>query len=174
MAMRHAGIMAVVVCFAATASFAEMKFGFINSQEIFKQYSGTKEAQEKFDKEVAKWEQEASNRKKDLMDLKDQLEKQSLLLSAQRKKELEDQFNQKAADYQTFLQDKLGQNGEVLKKNVELTKPIIERINKILDKIGKDERYDFIFDEANGSVVFAKPAYDLTDRVLKLLNSEQQ
>ena len=172
MKARTVGAMSVFICFAAATVFAELKIGFINSQQIFKEYQATKDAQEKFDKEVAKWEQEATNTQKPLMEMKDQLEKQSLLLSAQRKKELEDQFTQKKAEYQAFLSDKLGQNGDVYKRNVELTKPIVEKINKIIDKIANDERYDFIFDAAAGGVVYAQPKYDLTDRVVKILNAE--
>jgi outer membrane protein len=152
---------------------AELKIGFINVEEIFKNYSGTKDAQEKFDKEVAKWEQDASARQKEIKDIKDQLEKQSLLLSSERKAELEAKLKQKMVEYQDFLQTKFGQKGEVLSKNEELTKPIVEKINKIIDKIAKDEGYDFIFDARAGGVIYGKPAYDLTERVLNLLNKEK-
>ena len=40
-------------------SFAELKIGYINSERIINEYQGTKEAQDKFNKEVARWEQEA-------------------------------------------------------------------------------------------------------------------
>jgi outer membrane protein len=163
----------VVACGALFfAQAAEMKVGFINSEEIFRGYAGTKEAQEKFDKEVAKWEQEASTRQKDIKDLKDQLDKQSLLLSSERRAELEGKMKQKMTEYQDFLQTKFGQKGEALSKNEELTKPIIEKINKIINKIAKDENYDFIFDARTGGVIFAKPAFDLTKRVLDILNKE--
>jgi outer membrane protein len=152
---------------------AELKFGFINVEEIFKNYSGTKDAQEKFDKEVAKWEQDASGRQKEIKDIKDQLEKQSLLLSSERKAELEAKLKQKMVEYQDFLQTKFGQKGEVLSKNEELTKPIVEKINKIIEKIAKDENYDFIMDARAGGVIYGKPAYDLTSRVLAVLNKEK-
>jgi outer membrane protein len=87
----------VAVLFAGcflTAS-AQLKLGFINAEEIFKNYTGTKEAQDKFDKEVAKWEQDATNRQKEMKEIKDQLDKQSLLLSAERKAELEAKHKKK-------------------------------------------------------------------------------
>ncbi|MBD3421488.1 MAG: hypothetical protein GF398_15325 [Chitinivibrionales bacterium] len=157
----------------APLSFGALKIGFINSQKILKDYEGVKTAQQKFEKEAAKWEQEAAAMQKELKDLKNQLEKQSLLLSNERKKELQDKFQQKYLDYQEFLQNKLGKGGDAIKKNEELTKPIIEKINKVLDKIGKEERYDYIFDAAQGGIVFAKKGYDLTERVLKELNNQQ-
>jgi outer membrane protein len=162
----------IFVAFAMVAQ-AEMKIGFINSEEIFQRFEGTKDAQEKFNKEVAKWEQEASNRQKEMRDLKDQLEKQSLLLSSDRKKEIEDQLRTKMAEYEQFLQTKFGQKGEAVSKNEELTKPILEKINTILEKIAKEENYDYIFDTRAGGVVFAKKAYSLTERVLAQLNKEK-
>jgi outer membrane protein len=53
-----------------------------------------------------------------------------------------------------------------------MTKPIIDKINKILEKIGKDEEYDLIMDARMGGVVYAKEKFDLTDRVVKILNKE--
>ena len=162
----------IVLC-AVALSQAEMKLGYINSEAIFAEYEGTKEAQEKFNKEVAVWEQSASKKQQEIKDLKDQIDKQSLLLSAERKKALEDSLNQKMVEYQKFLQEKFGQKGEALSKNEELTKPIIEKINRIIEKIAKEENYDFIYDARAGGIVFAKKAYDLNQRVLEALNKEK-
>jgi outer membrane protein len=172
MKIRHC-LAALLAAGCLVGASAEMKIGFINVEEIFKNYAGTKDAQAKFDKEVAKWEQDASTRQKEIKDIKDQLEKQSLLLSSERKAELEAKLKQKMVEYQDFLQTKFGQKGEVLSKNEELTKPIIEKINKIIEKIAKDEGYDFIFDARAGGVIYGKPAFDLTERVLNLLNKEK-
>lgn len=155
------------------STYAELKVGFINSERIFAEYEGTKEAQEKFNKEVAAWEQEATDRQKKMKDLKDQLDKQSLLLSAERKKEIESQLQMLMTDYQKFLQEKFGNEGEALKKNEDLTRPIVDKINKILEGIAKAENYDYIFDARVGGLVFAKPGYDLTERVLAAINKEK-
>jgi outer membrane protein len=162
----------VLSCGLVFFANAQTKIGFINSEEIFKNYAGTKEAQEKFDKEVAKWEQDASTRQKDIKDLKDQLDKQSLLLSAERRAEIEAKLKQKMQEYQDFLQTKFGQKGEALTKNEELTKPIIEKIQKIIDKIAKEDNYDYIFDARAGGVIYAQKKYDLTERVLTILNKD--
>ena len=165
---------AALACAAcATIASAEMKMGFINSEEIFKSYQGTKEAQDKFNKEVAKWEQQATDMQKEIKDLKEKLDKQGLLLSIERKKEIEEKLKTKLATYQEFLQTKFGQQGEAVSKNEELTKPIIAKINKIINKIAKDENYDFIFDQRGGALVFAKDSYDLTTRVVTILNKEK-
>jgi len=169
---RAAALMFLAVAAFSTAS-AQLKIGFVNSEKIFTQFEGTKVAQDQFNKEVARWEQEASRRAKSITDMREQLEKQSLLLSAERKKVLEDSLRQMIITHEKFLQEKFGQRGEVLSKNEQLTKPILEKIQRIIDRIAKDEQFDFIFDWRSGGLVFAKPAYDLTDKVLAQLAKEK-
>ena len=173
--MRNSAVVAAMMagCVMAASVSAQLKVGYINSDVILVKYEGAKEAADKLNKEVAKWEQEASKRQNDLKELKDRIDKQSLLLSAERKKELEDSLQQKYAQYQQFLQEKFGQKGEAYSKNEELSKPIVEKVNKIIEKIAKEENYDFIFDAHSGGIVYAMPKYDLTDRVLMLLNKEK-
>ncbi|MDR0330287.1 MAG: OmpH family outer membrane protein [Chitinispirillales bacterium] len=168
-----AAVMALFAAAAFGSASAQLKMGYVNSEKIFTQFEGTKIAQDKFNREVARWEQEASKRAKEITEMKEQLEKQSLLLSAERKKALEDSLRQKLILHEKFLQEKFGQKGEVLTKNEELTKPILEKIQKIIDKIAKDEQFDFIFDWRAGGVIFAKQSYDLTDRVLAQLAKEK-
>ncbi len=171
--LKMAGLALVTAAAVSTGWAADMKFGYVNSEKVFTMYEETKVAQDKFNKEVAKWEQQASKRLKEINEMKTQLEKQSLVLSDERKKELEDALRQKIMQHEKFVQEKFGQRGEALVKNEELTKPIIEKINKIIEKIAKDEQYDFILDTRAGGVVYAKDAYDLTDRVLKQLSKEK-
>ncbi|MBL8025403.1 MAG: OmpH family outer membrane protein [Fibrobacteres bacterium] len=148
----------------------DMKIGFIRSDYIFSEVKETKDAQAKYDKEVAKWEQDAESKKKKLTELNDQLEKQGLLMSEAKKKELREQISTLYAEYQQFVQKIFGQGGEAYKKNTEFTKPILKKINMLLDEIGKAEGYDFIFDATSGGMVYAKEAYDLSDRIIKELN----
>jgi outer membrane protein len=162
-----------VLCAVVSIAWAELKIGFIDSEQIFLSYEGTKEAQTKLDKEKAKVEQQASDMQKEIYELKEKLEKQSLLLSTERKKEIEDKLQQRMTEYQQFVYKNIGENGELIKKNMELTKPIVEKINQIVFKIAKDENFDLILDKRAG-VVFAKDAFDLTQRVVGILNKEKE
>jgi outer membrane protein len=164
----------VVAGLAAPGAPAELKIGYVDYQYIFSKYEGTKEAQTKYDKEVQKWDQEASKRQKEIKDLKDQIDKRSLILSAERKKALDDSLHALQANYDQFLQSKYNEKrGEVLTKNAELVKPIVEKIQLIIEKIAKEENYDFVLDRRAGAVLYAKSAYDLTERVLGMLNKEK-
>jgi outer membrane protein len=143
-----------------------LKIGYINSAEILEKYSCAKDAEAKLKKELDKWGVEVQNRENELKSLQDQLEKQSMLLSMDKKKELADSLQKKYAQYQEYGQKK---QSEAVTKRVELYKPVEDSVNKLIQKVGMDEKYDIIFDAINGRVVYALPKYDLTARIIDLL-----
>jgi outer membrane protein len=163
-------VILAVLCFAGTLAAKDMKIGFIRSDYIFSEYKDTKDAQDKYDKDVAKWEQDAAEKEKKIKELQDQLDKQGLLMSEEKKKNTSEEIARLKVEYQKFVYEKFGQGGEAYKKNAEYTKPILKRINAILNEIGKAEDYDFVFDATAGGVVYARAANDLSDRIIKELN----
>jgi outer membrane protein len=151
---------------------ADLKIAHVDSKMIFDKYAETTKAQKEYDKQVAKWEQEAAAKQKDLMDLKDKLEKQSLLLSDEKKKELEADFLKKKSEYEQFVQKIYGKEGQLFQKNQEISDPIIQKIKKTIQDVANQEGYDMVFDRAAGAVVYWKKDNDLTQKVLDLLNKE--
>jgi outer membrane protein len=152
---------------------AELKIGYIDSKSILAKYQGLTEAQGKLDKEVAKWDQNLSKRYKEIKELKELIEKQSLILSDERKKVLQDSLDQMVTQARQEERKIYGPKGDVDTKNEELSKPVIDKINQILARIAKEENFDFILDARAGGVVYALPKYDLSERVLMLLNKEK-
>ena len=162
----------LAAAFAVPTSAVDLKIGFVRFEYLFNQYKGTKEAQERLEKELKKWEQDAENMQKDIKDLEDKREKQALLMSEQKKKELDNVIANKKIELNKFVYEKLGQKGDAVKKNDELVKPIIEKINAIIKVIAEEENYDLILDAGFGGVFWAKNKYDLTERILKDLNKQ--
>ena len=62
----------------ACASFAEdgLRIAHVDSKIIFDGYKGTRKAQEEYDRQVAKWEQQANLLQKELAAIKERLDKQ--------------------------------------------------------------------------------------------------
>jgi outer membrane protein len=163
----------LTVIVSVSVSLAEMKVGIVNSKVIFDKYEGLKEAQEKLKKEEAKWDQNISNRYKEIRALKEQLRQQSLLMSEERKKKLQDSIaNMESLTFQEE-QKKYGKTGEGNDKNIELSKQIVDKVNGVIEKIAKEENFDMIFDVQAGGIVYALPKYDITERVIMLLNKEK-
>jgi outer membrane protein len=151
---------------------ADIKIAHVDSKMIFEKYAETTKAQRDYDRQVQKWEQDAQAKQKELLDMKERLEKQSLMLSEEKKKELEAQFAKKKADYEQFVQQIYGKEGALYQKNQEISDPIIQKIKKTIQDVANQEGYDMVLDRSAGAVVFWKKDNDLTQRVLEILNKE--
>ena len=165
-------IIALTLALAAAAYPAELKIAHVDSKLVFEKYADTKKAQKQYDAQVQKWEQEAANKQKSLMEMEDKLEKQSLMLSEEKKKELEADFLKKKSEYEQFVQQIYGKDGALFQKNEEFSGPIITKIKKTIQDVANQEGYDMVFDRAAGAVVFWKKDNDLSQKVIDLLNKE--
>lgn len=149
------------------------RIAILDTKALFDGYKGTKDAQESYDKQVAKWEQEVADRQKELAGMKEKFEKQSLMLSDERKKDLSAQFQQKQADLQKLVQSLYGKDGKVAKTNEEFTGPILQKIRLSAQQIAKSEGYDFVLDKAAGAVFYVgSPDADITQKILDRLNAD--
>lgn len=164
---RH-GCALIALVFASVALQAqaqEFRVGFVNTDRILKESAAAKAAS-------AKLEQEFSKREKDLIDqgtalkaLADKLERDSPTLSesqrAARQKQLVDQDRD--------LQRKRREAQEDLnaRKNEEL-QAVFERANRVVRQIAETEKYDLVLQEP---VVYINPKHDITDKVIKALNT---
>ncbi|OWV22574.1 molecular chaperone Skp [Fibrobacter sp. UWB2] len=157
----------------ACASFAEdgLRIAHVDSKIIFDGFKGTKKAQEEYDRQVAKWEQQANLLQKELAAIKERLDKQVLMLSDEKKRELEAEYNKKDTELKSFIDRVYGRNGELITENEKVSAPIIQLIRKAVNEIALQEGYDMVIDRATGAVLFWKKENDLTNKVLNYLNN---
>lgn len=172
--MSQRTLLAVLLLIALTgpARSADLKIGFIDTQKIFQEFKGAQDIQKQLDKEVEDWKKQEQEKKHALDSLRADYEKQKLLLSDNRRKDRETEIKTKQDDYESFVQSIWGEKGKISLHQTELVRPIAEKINGILRKIGEDEGYALILDASDGNLVYAPRKADLTDDVLAELNKE--
>jgi len=154
-------------------AFAQLKVGYVNSQQVMEKFKDALDVRKQLAEFNTQWESEARDMQKQIQKLQEELESQSLLLSDQRKQEKVQQIQTLGQQYQLFLQTKWGQQGEGVKKEVELLQPVYEKINAAIKKIGQAEGYQYIFDVVAGNILYASDDQpDLTEKLLVELNKE--
>jgi Skp family chaperone for outer membrane proteins len=151
----------------------EGKIGYIDSMKLKTDYKEFADVQAKFDQQLAEWQSQADSLKKTVDSLQSDFDNQSLLLSEEKKKEKENLIEQKKGEYTSFVNQAFGPGGKMEKLNAELTKPILDKINTVLEKIALENNYIVIFDAVNGNIAWAKKGLDLTEMVLEELNKMQ-
>ena len=155
----------LVALVAATSAMGQdSKIGYINTQRITTESIPAKAAQ-------AKLEQEFSKRQKELVDLQNSLKSFSekferdapTLTESQRvgrQKEFAEQDRDLRRKQREFQEDLNGRRNEELQA-------VLDKANKAVKQVADLEKYDLVIQE----VVYSNSRHDITDKVLKILNS---
>lgn len=156
-----------------TAAYAQAKIGYIDSGKIMRSYSGVATAEEQLREENRKWEAELGTMNEELRKEKADLDDLSLLLSETRKKEKELKIEELEKQIQAFQKRIWGDNGEYMRKQESLLKPVYEDIKRAVDSISEEDGFDIVFDSVQGNIVFAREQLDITERVIELLKEKE-
>ena len=99
-------------------------------------------------------------------------EKQALLMSEEVIEKKRQELNTRRENLDKYYDDLYkNRGGKLAKKQEELLQPIINRINEVITRVGKEESYDYIFD-AEGPVLYANEKYDISDYILEELQKD--
>ena len=159
---------------AAVPASAEIKIGYIDTVKIFANFKETIEAEEVYKKEVEVWKKQAEEMEAELANMREDIQSQSLMLSAEKLAEKKLIFDQDMKDYQKYMQDIFGENGEAARRNKELTEPIVEKINGIIDIVAKEEGFTLVLDSSQGVIVYADKEIDITDMIIARLDTQME
>jgi outer membrane protein len=150
-----------------------VKIGYIDSIKIFAENKETQEAERVYRRDVEQWEAQKQRMEQELMRLGEELTAQSAMLSEEKKAERRLEVQRKSDDYKRFMEETFGDNGLAARRNKELTQPIVDKINRIIEKIAQEQGYSMVFDVANANIVYADKTLDITDLVLTALSTQQ-
>jgi outer membrane protein len=159
----------LLLVWAGEASSQEGKIGYVDSMRLRAEFKEFQDAQAELDDDVKAWQDELATMELEIDSLKEDLDNTKLLLSEGKKKEKQDQLKAVELNYQNLTNDIFGPGGRAERKNAELTRPILDKINQVLEKVATEENYIMIFDSVNANIAYAKKNLDLTDIVLEEL-----
>lgn len=141
------------VCAAET-----MKFGYVNAVRVYSESKVAQEIEQNLQKEFAKQQQKMENLQSENEKIRQQLIASGSLKPAERQK-LETRLVQNRMAASKFIEE------YNLRRNEEFA-ALQHNANAIVQRIAQQEKFDMIVQEA----VFVRAPYDITDRVIKLLD----
>ena len=149
---------------ATPAVAQDLKIGYVNSERVLREATPAKAAQAKLETEFSKREKELTDVGNRLKATADKLDKDAPTLAeaerTRRQRELVEQDRDLQRKRREFQED-LNQ-----RRNEELA-AVVERANRVIKQIFDAEKYDLILQE----VVFASSRVDITDKVIRVLNT---
>ncbi|MDP8238716.1 MAG: OmpH family outer membrane protein [Candidatus Hatepunaea meridiana] len=151
-------------------SSSNLKIGYIRSDVISQKYADYRDADNALRNDNRKWLEETEQMEKEISRKEEELEELKLILSPERKKELEEALLNDKKALQKFRHETwYDEDSQYIKRRRELIEPVDARVNDAIWIVAEAERFDLIFDTIAGNIVYVKPEYDLTDKVLEEL-----
>ena len=142
------------------------KLGVVDTQRVFENFAKAQEANELLKTAQDRLTDELKGLQQEIDTMVDRLEKQRLFLEAPETQRLEADIRLKGQELQQKLER--GQD-QILAKREELLAPLTQEIESLLQHVGESEGFSLIL-EKRLVTLYVDPKYDLTERVLKLLN----
>ena len=148
-----------------SSSFAqESRLAYVNTQRITTESAIAKAAQTKLEQEFSKRGKELADLQAGLKSFGEKFDRDAPTLTESQRVARQ----KEGADLNRDLQRKQREYQEDLngRRNEELQQ-VLEKANKAVRKVADDEKYDLVVQE----VVYSNGRHDITDKVLKLLNT---
>lgn len=152
---------AAVLLAGSLNAAAEMKFGYVNPERVYTETQAAKRIEVRLQQEFGVQQQALIKLKQEGVALRDQLANSK---NANERKRLEAQLAEKAQQYRVESA-RLAEEFNLV-RNEEFA-ALQSNANMIIRNIAEKEKYDVIVQEA----VFVTSRYDITDRVIQLLDA---
>ncbi|MDR1866111.1 MAG: OmpH family outer membrane protein [Bacteroidales bacterium] len=149
---------------------AAQKFAFVDTEYILNNIPAYKSAQGQIEKLSADWQKEIEAQYAEIEKLFKNYQAEKVMLSEDMRKKREGEIIQKEQTVKDLQKKYFGPEGELVKKQQELVKPIQDEVYKAVKEMAVEGGYAAIFDTASdASVLYANPKQDRSDEVLEKL-----
>ena len=144
------------------------KIAYIDSKVVLSRAPGRKEAEDTFNKEMEVSRAQVQKMGDSLQTMIADYQKSQATLAATVREQREAAIRKKQEDYQSRA-GALDQ--QMQQRQMELVKPIMDQIRKVLDEIRQEDGYAFILDAGSesGVIVAADRNLDITEKVIARL-----
>ena len=151
------------------ALFAEVKIGYIFSEEIMKKFEDARQVEIDLEKESRKLQQGLLNLEKEFDSLRQDFDRTSLLMSDSRRQSKQQELEGMQQKMQRYQMEKFGPEGEIYRIQAQLLSPVLTKLDEVIREIANERGYDFIFDANGAGILFSLDNHNLTEDVLEKL-----
>ncbi|MBP3355648.1 MAG: OmpH family outer membrane protein [Rikenellaceae bacterium] len=161
----------LTVAFAAlsTALFAQ-NYAVVNSEKVFKSIDAYNTALTQLDKLAEQYQQTVDKAFDELETTYNNYQARKATMSASSRQTQEDAIIAREKEIAKYQQSIFGTEGTLMKKRVELIKPIQDRVFKVIEEYAQSHGYDLVIDIAgNPTLLYYKPSADKTEEIIRLV-----
>ena len=157
-----------VAAFMGVAS--AQNYMVVDSEKIFKSINEYNNTLVLLDNLAKSYQQQVDAKYQQIENLYNNYQQQKANLSAATRTIRENEILEKEAEAVKFQESIFGNEGEMMKKRIELIQPIQERVFKAIESYAKANGFDLVLDIAsNATMLYYSPAVDRTEAVIQLV-----
>ena len=164
-----AAAVAVLTAFGGAAFAEGLKVAVIDVNKVLNESEAGKAAKKKMEARYEELKKKIDVKNEEAKKLKDDLDKQKILLGKEKLKEREEALKGKIDELRRLTQES---EKEMQNRQGEITREILKVIETRLDKYVADEKIDLVLEKSAG-VIHSNPSLDITAKVLELVNKEK-
>jgi outer membrane protein len=171
-----AGLVAAVALTAGTARaqapaapVPAVKVAFVDVQRVLARSVAGVAAREQLEREKATMQKEMDAKRQELEKLREEIEKKGPLMTADARRDKQDQFDRKRRDAARLADDF---QKELEKKEQGLLQKVLLDVQGVVDRVGKQRGFHLVVERQRAGVIYAAPEADLTDEVIRAYDQE--
>ena len=173
--MSRQGIMLLSIIlvgsFIATASAAELKIGVVDLQKAMELSEAGQKAKTMFQKKVDRVQQDLKAKQDELALLKEDLDRQSVLLSDEARMEKQSSYQLGLKDFKRLYEDA---QEELRREDAKLSEKILKNLQEVIEDYGEKQNYDLIMEKTQSGLLHRNSNLDITSAIILLYDDSKK
>jgi len=159
-------LLAAALVAAGTARAEGLRIAVIDVNKILNESDAGVAARKRMEERYQELKKKVDAVQDEARRMKEELDKQKILLGKEKLKEKEEALAAKLAELRQLTQDS---EREMQARQADLTREVIKLIETEVDRVVADEKIDLLLERSAGVIHFT-PSLDITAKVLELVN----
>jgi outer membrane protein len=161
-------VLSLIFAAAALAGFAQKQM-VVDTETIFKALPRYASAINSIDALAKQYQDNIDQSYKQVETMYNDYQAQKNYLTDSARRTREDAIIARENEIEKYQEEKFGQEGEIIKKRIELIKPIQDAVFGVIAKYAEANGFTVVLDIAtNPTVVYYSPSIDKTQEIIKL------
>jgi outer membrane protein len=145
------------------------RIGYVDVQRVLARSAAGVAAREQLEREKATMQREMDNKRVELEKLREEIEKKGPLMTADTRRDKQDQFERKRRDAARLVDDF---QKELEKKEQGLLQKVLQDVSGVVEKVGKQRGLQLIVERRGATVLYGAPEADITDEIIRAYDQE--
>jgi len=154
---------------ASPAAASATKVAFVDVQRVLARSAAGVAAREQLEREKATMQREMDAKRVELEKLREELEKKGPLMTADARRDKQDQFDRKRRDAARLADDF---QKELEKKEQGLLQKVLQDVSGVVERVGKQRGVQLIVERRGATVLYGAAEADLTDEIIRVYDQE--